>query len=182
MRIPLTAAQAVMAHGWLRAREYLTWGDVLTTDRLTFAYMLQDMQLSDYTLHSLQPDLHAWIRNNKVSLEQCPLLQAQWGAHPIEDFKADLADLIRMRWQVELYKKMGVTFEDLLKLGLTPETMMLFGFTLMNWIQLGLSKEYCEQVHEVILYKLFGMSKMQVLSCLQYKNSDTFVSPTKTAS
>jgi hypothetical protein len=166
MRISLTAAQAVMAHGWIRAREYLTWGDVLANDKLTFQYMLQEMELSEYTLHSLQPDLHAWIRNNKVTLEFCPHLSL-WDAHPIHDFKADLADLIRMRWQVEFYKKMGVLFTDLVQLGLTPETMMLFGFTLLNWIQLGLTRKFCENVHEMLLYKLFGMSKMQVLSCLK---------------
>jgi len=166
MRIPLTAGQAVMAHGWIKAREYLTWGDVINNDKLTFEYLLRDMRLSEYTLHSLQPDLQAWIRNSKVTLEHCPFL-GQWGAHPIEDFKADLADLIRMRWQVDTYKKLGISFQDLVGLGLTPETMMLFGFTLMNWIQLGLTRQYCEGVHEMVLYKLFGMSKIQVLACLR---------------
>lgn len=166
MRIVLTPGQGVLAHGWFNAREYLTWGDVLVNDKLTFEYMLFTMHLNERILHNLQPDLQAWIKNKKMVLENCPHLTF-WDAHPIKDFRSDLADLIRMRWQAEQYKNMGVTYQDLLELGLTAETMMLFGFTLMNWVQIGFNRTHCESIPDNILYKLFSMNKMQVLSCFK---------------
>ena len=166
MRIVLSPGQAVLAHGWVRAREYLTWGDVLNNDKLTFAFMHTGLGISDITLHNLQPDLQSWIKNKKVELEDCPKL-GLWDAHPIKDFQADLADLIRMKWQAEQYKKMGVFYDTLQELGLTPETMTLFGFTLMNWIQIGFTRTHCEQIPENILFRLFTMSKLQILSCFK---------------
>lgn len=166
MRIVLTPGQAILAHGWVRAREYLTWGDVLNNDKLTFSYLNQTMGISDITLHNLQPDLQSWIKNKKVQLEDCPNLSL-WDAHPVNDFQADLADLIRMRWQAEQYKRMGIYYDSLQNLGLTPETMTLFSFTLMNWIQIGFTRAHCENMSESILFRLFTMTKIQILSCLK---------------
>jgi hypothetical protein len=166
MRIVLTAGQAVLAHGWLKAREYLTWGDVLNNDNLTFEYLHKTINLGDRILHSLQPDLQAWIKSKKVTVENCPSLSL-WGAHPIHDFHSDLADMIRLRWHAEQYKSMGISYENLLSLGLTAETMMLFGFTLMNWMQIGFSRVHCDPIPDNILYRLFSMNKLQVLSCFK---------------
>lgn len=165
MRIVLTAAQGILAHGWIRAREFLTWGDVLNNDKLTFAYMRNTIGLSEFALHSLQPDLQAWIRQGRVTLDDCPSLKL-WDAHPINDFRCDLADLVRMRWQAEQYKQMGVSYDNLLHLGLTAETMILFGFTLLNWIHLGFTRQHCERIPEAVLFRLFTMNKMQIMNCL----------------
>lgn len=166
MRIVLTAGQAVLAHGWWKAREYLTWGDVLNNEKLTFEYLNTTLGISEYSLHNLQPDLQAWIRASRAKIEDCPLMSL-WDAHPIKDFGADLADLVRMRWQVEQYKKMGIFYDSLLELGLTPETMILFGFTLLNWMQIGFTKKHCEGIPEHIINRLFTMTKIQVMACLK---------------
>lgn len=154
-----------MAHGWVRAREYLTWGDVLNNEKLTYSYLREHLMLSEFSLHSLQPDLQAWIRHGRASLADCPNMKL-WDAHPINDFCCDLADLVRMRWQAEQYKQMGVTFDALLGLGLTAETMILFGFTLLNWIHLGFTRSHCERIPENVLFRLFTMNKMQIMGCL----------------
>ena len=166
MRILLTPGQAVTAHGWTKAREFLTWGDVLNNERLTFRFMVDVMKMNDINLHNLQPDLQSWIKHKKVDLEDCPLLHL-WDAHPIKDFGADLADLIRMRWQADVYKKLGVYYDSLVEIGLTPETMILFGFTLMNWASIGFTRAHCENIPEYIVHRLFMMQKTQVLSCLK---------------
>ena len=97
MRIPLTPGQAVSVHGWLAARQWLTWGDVLASDTLTFKSLLS-FRLSEAQLHNLQPDIHAWIRNHKVQLEDAPSLLL-WTPQPVKEMKADLADIDRARRQ-----------------------------------------------------------------------------------
>ena len=50
MRITITPGQAVTIHGWWRARQSLTWGDVLTNHEpeLTFSRLLSlNLQLLD---------------------------------------------------------------------------------------------------------------------------------------
>ena len=166
MRIVLTAGQAVLAHGWIRAREFLTWGDVLNNEKLTFVYLTGTLRVSEFNLHNLQPDLQAWIKAGKASLEDCPQMTL-WDAHPINDFGADLADLIRMQWQADQFKKMGIFYDQLLELGLTPETMMLFRFTLMNWITIGFTRKHCEMMPENVVIRLFSMNKIQTMGCLK---------------
>ena len=166
MRITLTPGQGVLAHGWVRAREHITWGDVLNSDKLTFSYLADYVEISLYSLYQLQPDLQSWIKHHKARLEDCPRM-AQWQAHPIRDFHADLADLVRMRWDADEYKRMGITYDDMKDLGLTPETMMLFGFTLNNWISIGFTRKHCEHIPDYIVFKLFCMNKTHLMSFLR---------------
>ncbi len=121
MRISLTPGQAVSIHGWMRARQTLTWGDVLSLPGLTFQGLLS-YNLAEQDLYVLQPDLQAWVRAGKATLADCPKMRP-WDAHPICDFKADLADLVGMHWPHELLARMGVDYDELLGLGLTAETM-----------------------------------------------------------
>ena len=145
MKIPLTPGQAVTLHGWWRARQWLTWGDVLTKDTLTFSELLA-CNLTEQELYVLQPDLQAWVRAGRASLADCPKMRP-WDAHPIRDFKADLADVIGMHWP--------------------PETMTLFNYTLMMWFSVGFKRHHAESVPPNTLFRLFGMSKMDVMGCLR---------------
>ncbi len=165
MRISLTPGQAVSIHGWLRARQALTWGDVLTQEALCFCKLLA-FNLAEQELYVLQPDLQAWIRPGRATLADCPRMRA-WDAHPIKDFKADLADLVGMHWPHETLSRMGVTYDDLLGLGLTPETMNLFGYTLMMWSSIGFRRSHAETIPPNTLFRLFGMTKQDVLSSLR---------------
>ena len=40
MKLTLTLGQAVSVHGWLAARQWLTWGDVLASNKLHFKAFL----------------------------------------------------------------------------------------------------------------------------------------------
>lgn len=165
MRISISPGQAVTIHGWLRARQALTWGDVLTQGHLTFQTLLS-YNISEQDLYILQPDLHAWIRAGRAFLADCPRMRS-WDAHPIKDFKADLADLVGMHWSHDTLSRMGVDYEELLGLGLTPETMNLFGFTLMMWSSLGFRRGHAEAIPANTLLRMFGMPKQDVLTSLR---------------
>lgn len=166
MKIPLTPGQAVTVHGWVRARRCLTWGDVLANEALTFKFLLNTCRLTDSQLFVLQPDLDAWIRAERVALEDAPHMAA-WGAHPIRDFHADLAQLINTDWPPETFRRLGVTVDDLAGVGLTPDTMVLFGFTLHGWATLGLSRAFAERIPVHTLYRLFRMPRGDVLASLR---------------
>ena len=118
-------------------------------------------------LHILQPDLDAWIRAQKASVSDCPDMSL-WGAHPIRDFKADLADVVNMKWDAETMLRMGLRYDDLVQLGMTQETMILFShLTLMGWASIGFRREHCATVSANLLYRIFGMSKVDIMSCLK---------------
>jgi hypothetical protein len=165
MRISLTPGQAVTIHGWLRARQTLTWTDVLTIKDLHF-HTLLSYNVSEQDLYILQPDLQAWVRAGRATLSDCPKMRP-WDAHPIRDFKADLADVVSMHWPQDLLARMGVDYDELLTLGLTPETMNLFGFTLMMWSSLGFRRAHAEDIPANTLSRMFGMAKQDILVCLR---------------
>ena len=90
-----------------------------------------------------------------------------WDAHPIKDFKADLADIVAIRWPVDVLSRTGVNYQELVDLGLTPETMNLFNYTLMMWSTLGFRRQHAELISPNTVFRLFSMSKQDVLSALK---------------
>jgi hypothetical protein len=165
MRIALTPGQAVTIHGWWRARQVLTWGDVLSNESLSFNNLLS-FNLSDQDLYVLQPDLQAWVRAGRTTLQDCPRMKP-WDAHPVRDFKADLSDIIRTGWSAETMNRVGMTYDDLHELGLTPEAMPLMNYTLMMWTHVGFKRHHAERIPANHLFNLFGMSKQEVLASLR---------------
>lgn len=165
MRIRLTPGQAVTIYGWMRARQSLTWSDVLGVKDLTFTKLL-GFNLTEQDLYVLQPDLQAWVRAGRATLADCPRMRP-WDAHPIRDFKADLADIVSMHWPQDVLHRVGVDYDDLLGLGLTAETMNLFGYTLMMWASIGFRRSHADAVPANTLYRLFGMAKQDILASLR---------------
>jgi len=165
MKIALTPGQAVTVHGWWRARQSLCWSDVLSNPALTFDALLS-YNITEQDLYVLQPDLRAWIQTGRAYLQDCPRMR-MWDAHPIKDFKADLADIVAAHWPVDVLSRMGVTYQDLVELGLTPETMNLFNFTLMMWSTLGFRRQHAEAIAPSTLFRLFSMSKQDILPGLK---------------
>jgi hypothetical protein len=141
------------------------WPDVLADEALTFGRLF-DVNLREQDLFLLQPDLQAWIRAERAGLADCPRMRL-WEAHPIRDFKADLADLISMGWPPDCLTRMGVTYADLQALGVTAETMGLFNYTLLMWAMLGFQRAHAEQIPANTLFRLFKMSKQDVLASLR---------------
>lgn len=165
MPIELTAGQAVTIHGWMRARKTLTWGDVLTNNKATFEFLVDVCHLSPHDLYTLQPDIHSWIRHERVSLKDTPRLTA-WSAHPIKDMRADLADIFLMRWSADELKRMGVTFQDLQQIGLSAETMPLMGLTLHGWATIGFSKQDAAEIAPAVLSRIFKVPWFTVIASL----------------
>lgn len=169
MTIELTAGQAVTIHGWLNPMTRLTWNQVLLKPKLSFD-VLKSYNLSDAALFRLQPDLSTWIREGRACLKDCPHMK-QWSAHPIRDFKADLADIVLMRWSAEVLVSMGVTYDDLVKIGLLPESMGMFKYTLMMWASIGFMREHAEGIPPPVLFRMFDMAKPDVLASLKSKGN-----------
>ena len=166
MKIKLTPGQGVSIHGWMAARVTLSWGDVLARDDLDFSVLLK-FNIPMKELHALQPDLDAWVRAKKTTLSDCPGM-GLWGAHPVKDFKADLADVVSMKWSSETMGTVGLTYEELVGLGMTHDSMILFNqLTLMGWTTIGLRRQHCENIPTSNLYRMFGMSKFNILTCLK---------------
>ena len=166
MRLRLTAGQAVFVHGWLAPKRTLSWADVQASPGMTLDFLL-DARLPVAALHQLQPDPAAWIRLGRATLPDCPSMGA-WGAHPVRDFGAELADLVELRWPVDVMLAVGLTYQDLVGIGLSFSNMRLFSWIrLLGWAQLGLRREHVRDVPEPVLVRLFGLTKMDVLRSLK---------------
>ena len=164
--VHLTPGQAVSIHGWLVPRQTLTWSDVLSNEQLCFRRLLSAFKLQVSQLYVLQPDLQAWVKAQRVRLEDAPQLLA-WGPQPVKELGSDLADIASMGWPPETLVSLGVTYSDLVALGLTAETMPLFApVTLLGWAQLGFRRTHAEKIPAPTLSRTFGMSNLDVLICM----------------
>ena len=166
MRIPLTAGQAVTIHGWLNPKEWLTWADVAGNEKLTLVFLPKHARRPKELLHRLQPDVTAWRALGKVGVEDLALL-SPWGVHPIRDLKANLGDLIHMRWSAQALAKTGMTYADLVEAGMTPLNMGMFGYTLYDWGQLGMTHEDADKIPAHELGRLFNLTRADVAKCLK---------------
>lgn len=166
MRLRLTAGQAVFIHGWLAPKRSLTWADVETNQEMTLRRLL-DARLPISALYQLQPDPAAWIRSGSVVVADCPAM-VPWGAHPVRDFNAELADLVELRWPVDVMLAVGLSYRDLVEIGLSFSNMRLFSWIrLLGWAQLGLCRADVRDVPEPTLVRLFGISKLDVMRSLK---------------
>ena len=169
MRIPLTPGQAVTVHGWLRPKDTLSWTDVLANPQLTMSYLHSSVNIPKELLHRMQPDIMAWVRAGRVSVEDGPSFLSIWAAHPIRDLKADLADIAAFKWSAKTMRAAGVSYSDLRDAGMTHETMAVFQYTLYEWSTLGFTKADAEALPAHALCSLFCLTKPDVLRCLQHR-------------
>jgi hypothetical protein len=167
MRIRITPGQALYLYGVWAPKETIAWADVLEQPTFTFAHLHRAANIPLKLLHTLQPDPGKWVHARRAALADCPGM-ADWSAHPVRDFRADLGDIIAQGWNADAMVAMGLTYADLVEIGLTPENMGLFtALTLLGWSQLGLSRAAAAQMPEAALVRLFGMTKQQVLQSLR---------------
>jgi hypothetical protein len=167
IKIPLTPGQAVTIHGWMRPKDTLSWMDVLSNEQLNMNYLHIHTKIPKELLHRMQPDIKAWVQANRANLSDAPSFIHIWAAHPIKDLKADLGDIIGFHWNAKTMRQAGVTYGDLREAGMTHETMGLFGYTLYEWSTLGFSRADADTVPAPVLTRLFCLTKMDVLRCLQ---------------
>jgi hypothetical protein len=160
--LKLTPGQAVTVHGWWEARLTLTWNDIRLNDSYTLDHLLA-ANISLLQLYALQPDVKAWIRAGKFSKTDFMRVYKIWNAQLIEDFGADLSDVIHLQYTVDELLEVGITYNVLLRLGLTPEIMQLFGITLLSWIRLGFAREHAHGMDDATTQRVFGMLRDDVL-------------------
>lgn len=166
MRLRLTAGQACFVHGWLRPKRTLSWDDIAAAEHMTLVHLLS-AGLSVAQLRQLQPDVGAWVRAGRVTLDDCPLMEP-WGAHAIRDFHAGLAELAAAGWTDHQMLAAGLTYRDLTEVGLGFCNMGLFPrVQLLGWARLGLRRADVQFVPEPTLVRLFGLTKADVLRSLK---------------
>jgi hypothetical protein len=61
----------------------------------------------------------------------------------------------------------GVSYGDLKEAGMTYETMEWFRYSLYEWSTLGFTRADAEGYPAHAMWRLFGMTKPDVLRCLQ---------------
>lgn len=170
--IPLTPAQAIRIHGWMRPIRRLYWqAHVLARHDLTFAVLVDKMKLCDSTLaalHQLQPDIKQWVACKKVTLEDCEVMHRFWDVHPIRDFcieddfgahEVKIGEILQAGLSFEALKGCKVTLEDLAKAGLNPDNMILFQYTLYEWRQLGFDEKHAACMTPIQVERVFGCTK-----------------------
>lgn len=168
MRITLTPGQAVTVFGWLNPKLYLTWGDIVNNDNITFRFLTKYVNLSCAKLFQVQPDGHLWIKSKKAFLSDCPAMFDTWKLQPLQDFKCDLGDIIAAEWPADTMLQMGLDYDALIASGLTIDTMGLFKhITLAGWVTLGFQKKHAVCMHTEHLSRVFNMNKNDILRALK---------------
>jgi len=167
MRLKLTPGQSCFLHGWLSPKPTLCWADIRKNPALSLQTLLSaGLDIDD--LYHVQPDVSEWVKAGRVTLADCPDMAAQWGAHPVRDFKADLGDVAGHKWPVDTMLRAGLNYRELVELGLTPASMVVFTHvTLHGWAQLGMTRADAALVPEPVLVGLFGIPKQEVLRSLK---------------
>jgi hypothetical protein len=135
---------------------------------------LLSANLTYQQLHNLQPDVSQWVLVERVGLHNCPQMVTLWHARAIPDFKADLGNIMGMRWSPEVMLRVGVTYRDLVELGLSCDTMQLFShITLLGWSQLGFTRDDAKEFPEAAITRVFRMPKPDVLRSLRSRQEMT---------
>jgi hypothetical protein len=159
--VELTPPQIVSIFGWFNLQPYLRWEDVEKNPKISFRF-LRDVGLTPTQLHTIQPDVQPWKQYASITLHDC-LEMTQWPAHPIHTLKADLADIISMRWTADQMMVMGINIDELVQLGMLPDLMTLFAYSLGSWTTLGLTQKHVANMTDTEILRVFGMSRMRVL-------------------
>jgi hypothetical protein len=163
--VRLTSPQICRIFGWFDYHPLLTWADVQNNPEISFFFLLK-CGLTTAQLFNLQHDAFAWVQHGNLQLDDC-LHMTQWPVHPVQHLRADLADVLQMRWTSDEMIRVGLTISDLLKLGMTPTVMSKFGFTLHCWVSLGLCRKHVIDWTDQELHCVFKMTRHNVYaSCV----------------
>jgi hypothetical protein len=159
--IELTPPQIISIFGWFNLQPYLKWDDVEKSPTLTFR-SLRSAGVTSTQLHTMQPEVEPWIQHASITLHDC-IEMTQWPAHPIHVLKADLADIIAMRWTPDQMRSLGINIDDLIQLGMIADLMTLFVYSLASWVTIGLTQKHLVNMTDTEILRVFRMGRMQVL-------------------
>jgi hypothetical protein len=159
--IELTPPQIISIFGWFNLKPFLAWCDVENTPKMTFR-SLRDAGVTPTQLHTIQPDVEPWMQHASITLHDC-VEMTLWPAHPIHVLKADLADIISMRWTPDQMRSLGINVDELIQLGMIAELMTLFVYPLASWVTIGLTQKHVANMTDVEILRVFRMGRVQVL-------------------
>jgi hypothetical protein len=163
--VRLTSPQVARIFGWFDYHPLLSWPDVQNNTRITFKFLLQ-CGVTTVQLFRLQHNPSEWVQHGGLQLDDC-LEMTQWPIHPVRHMRADLADVLQIRWTSDQMLRVGLTLPDLLNLGMTPTVMSKFGFTLHCWVALGLRRLHINEWTDQELHCVFKMTRHQIYaSCV----------------
>jgi hypothetical protein len=173
--VELTPPQIVTFFGWFNLKPYLRWDDIPKNPNITFR-SLRAAGLTPTQLHTIQPDVQQWKTHGSITLHDC-VEMTLWPAHPIHVMKADLADIISMRWSPEQMVSLGINVDELMELGMIADLMTMFVFSLSSWVTIGLTQKHVTNMSDVEILRVFRMSRMQVLCSTPKVNEITNNTP-----
>jgi hypothetical protein len=159
--VELTPPQIVTFFGWWNLKPFLSWEDIPKNPSITF-HALRTAGLTPTQLHTIQPNIEEWKKHASITLQDC-VDMTEWPAHPIQVMKADLADIISMRWSPEQMVSLGIDVDQLIEIGMIPDLMTMFVFSLASWVTIGLARKHVEKMSDIEILRVFRMSRMQVL-------------------
>ena len=161
--VNLTPLQSVQIFGWLKPKRVLRWTDVVDNAGITFN-MLKENLLTNKQLYALQEDVAEWVLHGSVTLADTPFMK-EWNMHPIRDMKADLFDVINLRWSASCLRSMGVSYAELRDAGLGPDNMHMFGFTMIGWQSLGFTHLDLRGMTDAQIARVFCMTRQATEKC-----------------
>jgi hypothetical protein len=164
MPIRLTPGQSVYLHGWWSPLETLSWNDVVAKEALTFD-RCRAARIPLKQLHALQPEAAEWVRHGGATLAHAEDMAELWRVHPLRDLRADLADVLAMRFPSATLRRMGVCYDDLVGVGMSPDTMVLFGYTVLGWAGLGLRQHHLAHFSDAQIHYVFALTRAAAEHC-----------------
>lgn len=160
----ISAIQSVRIFGWwAQPRLTLGWEDIKTTAKTWRE--LRALGIGAADLKRLQPDKLEWIQRGGVRLDDLRDMSV-FPVNPIEDFRADLAELWRLAPTAAELHGMHVDYPQMLKRGLTPQIMFYFAFQLSDWQLLGLRESHVSTWSERDCKTVFGIGKNETCKIL----------------
>jgi len=170
--VDLTPTQSVAVYGWKSPLRVLNWKIIMGRDDLHFPYLFHEIRLTERQLQNLQNDVQQWIEHKRFTLNDVASVPC-WKVHVTKDFNAGIGQIAMLNLTYDFLQHTGVTFEDLVHAGLTLNLMMLFRLNLLCWIQLGLHREFLNDLTDVQSMTLFQVPKNLVLqSVLENDNNN----------
>lgn len=163
--VKLQPSQAVTIYGSWNPIPVLNWRTVCQREDLDFKYLHYTVQLSEKQLFQLQPDKHEWIRENKIEVGNVihfPSLKI----NALKDMHCTLPALAMLNATAQFHLHTGTTFQDMVHAGLTVHLMPIMRLSLMDWISLGITKQFVANISDNDSMQVFGLTKSHVLECI----------------
>ena len=150
----VSALKSIKIFGlWDQPRKIVAWDDV---KQYSWHELRTNLKFSAQDLKTLQPSKHEWLKRGNLKLFDLPEMSIlPVPINPFEDLGADLAEVWSMQWNVDMWKKMGITYHQMKKSGLTPQLMECMQLEFSDWVKLDMKES--DITDEIA--KVFQMSK-----------------------